>query len=1272
MAQSGQSVQGEIALLELKNCLVNLPISLVSALVNANTIAQNVVVEISYREPSPTGSSQTSGSTPRSIFVGWTGMQSKRKVAPVVGRDGLARGSREQDVSVVEIDTTFARLLGLHNLQKVGISLHLEPIQATTINIEPLTAADWEMIELHAQFLELNFLSQVRALPNPLYEPPSKNKEASKRPPHPITLHLSPTSTANIVVTSLAPAPSNTTPFVKISPDAEIIVAPKTRQKSEKGTGRETRSVGSAGRRSAGGKSGASAARNRHRDDPSNRGCLFLRGVDRSLASEWFDDEPPSETQKDGLKVWVDRQLLMSKQLKGVNWVSVSLVKPLGLQEPADPQKEAEIEKPAAKVVAKLEAWDDAPDSNHMALSTLLCQVLAAEGLVGGIVRIEAAPLQVAKPSAMKGSRDSAVKTLKVFPFATSDSSSKTSSIKFGGESKQEKDEASERLKTLFGKGPLGNGLCDGPITDGMVLPSIEGVPGALTWPGGLVRFEPPQTPNDSSKPSTFWFLGAERKFSFDTQPEIGMPSSKLTLSVPGEPLPAKIPEMVGIDHLIEDLRMHLGNSSSVLLTGGLGSGKTNLAQLLAKQLRDESLYNVVYFPCRSLVTEETRVGTIKENLERVFASAAWGARLGGRSIVVLDDMDRLTPVETELQVGGENGRSRHVSECLCAIVRQYCTEDSGIVLLATAPGKESVNNVIIGGHVVREIVTVKAPNKEGRRKVLELLTKRHASLQEEPKQSNGISEHSRQPSRARAWHSRENSSDFSDLGSRPGTPRIDDNHTESFVVDPSIDFLEIAGQTDGYMPGDLVLLASRARNEALIRVVSSQTDSHNDSGPATLSEADFTSALKGFTPASLRNVTLQQSTTRWDSIGGLHTTRQVLLETLQYPTTYAPIFSSCPLRLRSGLLLYGYPGCGKTLLASAVASECGLNFISVKGPEILNKYIGASEKGVRDLFERAEAARPCVLFFDEFDSIAPKRGHDSTGVTDRVVNQLLTLMDGAEGLSGVYVLAATSRPDLIDPALLRPGRLDKSLICDMPTLEDRVDILKALGTKVKFSDDVWSPDNAPGDNGKLVDVARRTEGFSGADLRAVVQNAQLEAIHELLDQDDANDIGSSKMADGKPKPNGVSKGPPKPTGQLDFFHFQFGEDERSYAVGSGETSTAKLAERANIAAKLSNMQAARRRQKQLQEQQQGTSHDHEDARSLHSVPAEATEAKTESKQPKVSWKHLVGALSTTRASISAPEQRRLQRIYDDFVGGRSGDLPNGQGGNEIGGRSSL
>nr|CAG8452949.1 8322_t:CDS:10 [Entrophospora candida] len=283
-----------------------------------------------------------------------------------------------------------------------------------------------------------------------------------------------------------------------------------------------------------------------------------------------------------------------------------------------------------------------------------------------------------------------------------------------------------------------------------------------------------------------------------------------------------------------------------------------------------------------------------------------------------------------------------------------------------------------------------------------------------------------------------------------------------------SLDLLSIASDCEGYLAADLKALVERA-----------------------IHEDDFQKAHEGFVPISLRGVKLHTSDVSWADIGGLEETKKVLLETLEWPTKYASIFANCPLRLRSGLLLYGFPGCGKTLLASAVAKECGLNFISVKGPELLNKYIGASEKSVRDLFDRAQAAKPCVLFFDEFDSIAPKRGHDSTGVTDRVVNQMLTQMDGAEGLEGVYVLAATSRPDLIDPALLRPGRLDKSLLCNMPTQKERFDILKALSRKMELSEDV-----------DLDEYSKKCEHYSGADLQALLYNAHLEAIHDIINSE--------------------------------------------------------------------------------------------------------------------------------------------------------------------------
>jgi peroxin-1 len=1197
-------------------------------------VAQNVVVELSYRQPPPPGASDARNASPqKSLFVGWTGMQSKRRLAAVVDRNGLRNSpaASQQDIAAVEVDATFARLIGLDEGQKVGIQLHLDPPLAHTINIEPLTPVDWEMIELHAQFLELNFLSQIRALPNP-----------QAQTPHPLTLHLSPTTTANIVVTSVVPAPAAGFLFVKISPDAEVIVAPKTRQKSDRSSSnRESRSVGAASRKS--GKSAASTVRRRAaRDEAASRGAVFLRGVDRSVAKEWFDEEEDADAE--GLKIWVDKDILLTKALRGATWVSVAVIKPAGLQEPVDMSKEQDQEKAATRVVARIAAWEDAPDSRHVALSTDLCRVLGFEGFVGGLVRIEGAPSQTPKPPAIKpttpsakDSKDAVVKSIKVLPFSTAASLS-NANLKFGGETKQEQEEGVQRLKTIYGKK---NGLLDGPVTDGMILPPVTD--SDSKWQGGIVKFDPPQPPGGIS-----WILFPERKPAIELGSEIATPSSWAKGWQQGDPLPKNTPELVGIDPLVDQLRSHLTHNSSVLLSGGLGAGKTECAQLLAHQLRTEYLFNTIYFPCRKLVTDETRVATIKETLDRLFATAAWCARSGGNAVVILDDLDKLCPVETELQVGNENGRSRHVSESIVSMVRKYCSIDSGVVLLATAQGKEALNNVIVGGHIVREMVSLKAPNKDGRRKVLEKLAFRDAKPQTPPQpKSNG---HAFPPSPSSSRPSTSHRSHPSD-----GSIQHSTKEDYGFIVDANIDFLDLAGQTDGYMPGDLVLLTSRARNEALIRSV---TDSSNT---VTLTRDDYASAMKGFTPASLRNVTLQSSTTKWDSIGGLTATRQILLETLQYPTTYAPIFAQCPLRLRSGLLLYGFPGCGKTLLASAVASECGLNFISVKGPEILNKYIGASEKSVRDLFERAEAARPCVLFFDEFDSIAPKRGHDSTGVTDRVVNQLLTQMDGAEGLSGVYVLAATSRPDLIDPALLRPGRLDKSLLCDMPDEVERIDILKAVTRKLHLDPAVLSTDTT-GHN--LREIARRTEGYSGADLQAVVYNAQLEAIHDVLGDADLSSTGVNKTDPSSGKND--TKGIP----EFSFFRYGDKSDTDSTSPSSSLETSHALTERALVAQKIQALQALRRKQKMRARPQSGGDPNA-------SISAEQDDGVDggdgkERTEPMIKWVHIASSLDSGRSSISAQERQRLARIYREFVEGRDGNMPSGQGGSEIGGRTSL
>src|SRR5690242_9960899 len=529
---AGSVVQAEVALQpSLKNCLVNLPAALVSVLVNANAVAQNVVVELSYRQPPPPGASDArNASPPKSVFVGWTGMQSRRRLAALVDRNGLRNSpaASQHDIAAVEVDATFARLVGLDEGHKVGIQLHLDPPQAHTINIEPLTPVDWEMIELHAQFLELNFLSQIRALPNP-----------QAQTPHPLTLHLSPTTTANIIVTSVAPAPPAASLFVKISPDAEVIVAPKTRHKSDRSSAnRESRSVGAASRKS--GKSAASTVRRRSaRDDVASKGAVFLRGVDRSVASEWFDDEQDAEA--DGLKVWVDKDVLLTKALRGATWVSVAVIKPAGLQEPVDMSKEQDQEKAAVRVVARLGTWEEAPDSRHVALSSDLCKVLGHQGFVGGLVRIEGAPSQTPKPSAIKSSttaakdtKEAVVKSIKVLPFATAASLS-NANLKFGGESKQEQEEAIQRLKTIYGKK---NGLLDGPVTDGMILPAVTG--SESRWQGGIVKFDPPQPPGGLS-----WILFPERKPAIELGLEIAIPSSWAKGWQQGDPLPKNTPELV-------------------------------------------------------------------------------------------------------------------------------------------------------------------------------------------------------------------------------------------------------------------------------------------------------------------------------------------------------------------------------------------------------------------------------------------------------------------------------------------------------------------------------------------------------------------------------------------------------------------------------------------------------------------------------------------------------------------------------------------------------
>ncbi|KAI9890006.1 MAG: Peroxisome biosynthesis protein pex1 [Vezdaea aestivalis] len=1183
----------ELVTLKSRNCLVNLPGSLVEALIESNTPAQNVVVEISYIA---TDSSTGSNPGKRAIFVGWTGMPSRRRHLSTIDRNSNSGASGSE--STVEIDGIFARTVGLTTGQKIWILLHPTPVLAHTVHIEPATTADWEIIELHANFLELNLLSQIRAAPNPTSYC------------YPITIHLSPTSTANVYIKSIKPALPESAKFAKISENAEVIVAPKARSREQNNAHSEITSKSSLENRSISARSRASGKQQVNRNTKSTaRGSLFLRCVNHDVGGQWFEDEMDDSE----LSVWVDSDTLFGNGLRDVSFVSVRLIVPPALRQSQtlhSKNSEAATDKVHASqpVVANLRAWKEAPDHHHIGLSRLLSQSLGFGNLVGGLVHIEPAPQQLPRKF---------VSSLKIHSFDPI--SGPINSIKFGGSPVNSTEDSGQILKQIF-HGPDG-GLWKGPLTDGMVLPAHSRED---WWNGGVLRFHP-KVKNHDATVTTPWILCPDAKIDLSLEKESIQKSDTVS---PGEAITLIPPELVGVTSIIEELVSNLLHRSSVLLTGAVGSGKSVIAQLTAYHLQREHLFCARYFSCKSLITDETRISTIEDTIQKLLMFASWGTKNTGRSLLILDDLDRLCPAENELQAGSENGRSRQVSEIIKSAIRRHASVESKVVILITAQSKEVLNSVIVGGHVTREVVQLKAPSKIMRRQILNLLM--------ETKQTINNSPRSDRPVRPAV----DTSGQWMDQ-SNPSTRPSSSNRHDGFRVDQALSLLDLAGQIDGYMPADIELLVARARGEAIIRQAESNpTGTENTT--IILDQEDFDRALKGFTPISLRNVTLQHSTTRFESIGGLHETRKTLLETLQYPTKYAPIFAQCPLRLRSGLLLYGFPGCGKTLLASAVAGECGLNFISVKGPEILNKYIGASEKSVRDLFERAEAAKPCVLFFDEFDSIAPKRGHDSTGVTDRVVNQLLTQMDGAEGLSGVYVLAATSRPDLIDPALLRPGRLDKSLLCDMPNEADRHDILRAISISLEVSNEVLEDG--------LAEVAGLTEGYSGADLQAVLYNAHLGAIHDHL-----GDGGVPTRDSSKQQKQNVYKA----ASGFIYFDFDGTDDTVPQFSDSAHQQKGAAKERLYIASQLSALRTAKRAQKE--------------ANNGYRIDQQTrSRSKIETPEILIEMKHLYNALRTTKSSLSTIERHRLTSIYREFIKGRDGKMATGDGSTEVGGRTSL
>ena len=347
--------------------------------------------------------------------------------------------------------------------------------------------------------------------------------------------------------------------------------------------------------------------------------------------------------------------------------------------------------------------------------------------------------------------------------------------------------------------------------------------------------------------------------------------------------------------------------------------------------------------------------------------------------------------------------------------------------------------------------------------------------------------------------------------------------HTRGMPLDQGIDLSYIANITHGFVGADLSSLAKEAAMNALRRILP-DLDLDQESIPAEvleklfITQEDLSKSLSDVQPSALREVFVDVPNVKWEDIGGLKDVKDQLRETVEWPLKYSKIYKHMKANQPKGVLLYGPPGTGKTLIAKAIANESEANFISIKGPEFLSKWVGESERAVREVFRKARQAAPCIIFFDEIETISQTRGNmGESNETERVISQILTELDGLEELHGVMIIAATNRPDIIDPALLRPGRFDKIIEITLPkSIEDRMEIFK-IHLKGRPVADI-----------NLKALAELTDGFNGADIAAIcdeavvltiknlvsnLSNDKIEEIDNLEDEEVANYLKGSSVS---------------------------------------------------------------------------------------------------------------------------------------------------------------
>jgi transitional endoplasmic reticulum ATPase len=488
-----------------------------------------------------------------------------------------------------------------------------------------------------------------------------------------------------------------------------------------------------------------------------------------------------------------------------------------------------------------------------------------------------------------------------------------------------------------------------------------------------------------------------------------------------------KVREMIELPLRYPELFERLGVEApkGVLLHGPPGTGKT----LLAKAVASETNANFASISGPEIMSKF--YGESEGRLREIFDEAQENAP----SIIFIDELDSIAPKREE--VTGEVEK-RVVSQML-AVMDGLKSRGKVVVIGATNRPNALDPALRRPGRFDREI-EIGVPNKDGRLQILQI-------------------------------------------------------HTRGMPLDKDVDLQRLANVTHGFVGADLEALSKEAALHALRKILP-EIDFQAESVPAEILDKiivnmnDFEESLREIEPSAMREVLIEVPNVKWEDIGGLAEVKEELQEAIEWPLKYPEIFSYMNTSPPKGVLLYGPPGTGKTMLAKAVANESEANFISIKGPELLSKWVGESEKAIREVFRKARQASPTIIFFDELDSITPVRGSGFGGsqVTERVISQILTELDGLEELKDVVVIGATNRIDIVDPALLRPGRFDKMLKVPVPDVDARKQILKIHLEKKPLADDV-----------KIDELADKTDGYSGADLAALANTTSMLVIKEHI-----------------------------------------------------------------------------------------------------------------------------------------------------------------------------